>query len=288
MQLLRIGILSVAILFPWCPPLVAQSVSVAPARPLGLGLADRPWVEPHLAADPRNPMRLVGAAMVGTTEQAGDPQEFARIGQNRTCVTFQSADGGQSWSLTEFKLSSCFDPWVVITRDGHSALSVLASHSSFPSQRGPLLVFHSADAGQTWDSIPTSLGVGHDHETMAVDLVSPGRANWVYLVSSREIHAERGQEYRGIFVSRSRDGGRTFDSPSHVVPNNLYNNTETAAVLSDGSLAVPFLDIARSGPAGLANLQYRRPGSSARRMAEPRSRDPCSLPRRAARHRRLA
>jgi len=101
MHLLRIWVVSVAILIRWCEPLVAQTVSVAPPRPLGLGLTDRPWVEPHLAADPRNPMRLVGTAIVGTTEQASGPQEFARIGQNRTCVAFQSADGGQSWSLTE-------------------------------------------------------------------------------------------------------------------------------------------------------------------------------------------
>ena len=76
MHLLLIGVLSVAILFRWCEPLIAQSISVAPPRPLGLGLSDRPWVEPHLAADPRNPMRLVGTAMVGTTEQASDPKSL--------------------------------------------------------------------------------------------------------------------------------------------------------------------------------------------------------------------
>jgi hypothetical protein len=65
-------------------------------------------------------------------------------------------------------------------------------------------------------------------------------------VAARE--AVRRQET--VFVSR--DGGRSFDRPTEVEGTPLYVSTEMPVVLSDGSVVVSFLELAKSEP-DLAN-----------------------------------
>jgi hypothetical protein len=100
------------------------------------------------------------------------------------------------------------------------------------------------------------LGRGHDHQTVAVDGSTPGREGWLYVVSSRDVRADHGQLRTAVFVARSRNGGRTFDPPTHVRTSNLYTRTETPVVLSDGALLVSFVDAATSG--GRTGLPRRR------------------------------
>src|SRR2546423_10902200 len=50
----------------------------------------------------------------------------------------------------------------------------------------------------------------------------------------------------GIFVARSRDGGKPFDPPVRIVPNDLINSPEMPVVLSGGTLIVSFVDAARN------------------------------------------
>lgn len=255
---LILSLCTVPTLHLWAVTLAGQEVRVSEPHVVPIDLEGRPLIEPHLAVHPSNPDHLLGAVMVSTTAQASNPAEFRRIGVDRTCVAFHSLDGGETWQRHDFPLSSCFDPWVAITAEGDAVLSVLASDASLPDQPGGLVVYHSEDGGQTWAADAVGLGTGHDHQTMIVDLNSPDRRNWVYIVSSRDVEGEGGKEHRGIFVVRSRDGGRTFDTPVHVIPSNVMVNVETAMVLPDEALLVPFVDPWRETPDGVVDIEHRR------------------------------
>ena len=43
-------------------------------------------------------------------------------------------------------------------------------------------------------------------------------------------------------MTRSTNGGRSFEDPVYVIPNNLHNLAEMPVVLSDGILVQSFVD----------------------------------------------
>src|ERR1043165_3399263 len=73
-------------------------------------LAGRVLVEPNIAAHPRNPNHLLGAAIVAST-----PAPWAAT---QDCGAFVSFDGGKTWSHHLFSVQQCGDPWVTIGTDG--------------------------------------------------------------------------------------------------------------------------------------------------------------------------
>jgi hypothetical protein len=241
-------------------PLVAQTVDVRENVPVARGLESRPLVEPHLAAHPANPNQLLGATIVSDAA-AGDLAEGAP--DTQICASFLSLDGGGTWKRHDFAITRCYDPWVAITPDGHAVFAALGVHKALTQQRqGGLVVFHSADGGRTWNPTPVGLGRGQDHPTIAVDVSSPERRGWLYVVST-DVAPEAGGKLRfGVTVAPSADGGRTFDAPVRIVPSNLNLNAEQAAVLSDGSLVVSFVDTQRRPLGGFAeqggDLERRR------------------------------
>jgi hypothetical protein len=203
----------------------AGTVSVRDAdRALPSSPADAPLVEPHLAAHPTDPKRLVAAAIV---VPGGD------VGQT-DCATFSSSDGGATWARKDLGVRGCADPWVAFLPDGTAVLAVLAGE-------GSLFVYRSTDGGASWTKT-VDLGAGHDHETLAVD----SKSGAVYVLSSQSTTEPASGKHRdAVFAARSDDGGRTFAAPVRLFSNNLSMNTMTGAVLSDGSLVVSFTDYAR-------------------------------------------
>jgi photosystem II stability/assembly factor-like uncharacterized protein len=201
------------------------SVSLRDAdRALPSSANDAPLIEPHLAAHPSDPKRLVAAAIVVSTP------DFSRT----DCATFSSRDGGATWARKDLGLQNCADPWVAVLPDGAAVLAVLEGE-------GSLLVYRSGDGGASWAKT-ADLGAGHDHETLALDAKSG--ALWV-LSSQSTTEPASGERRDAVFAARSDDGGRTFAPPVRLFSNNLSMNTMTGAVLSDGSLAVSFTDYAR-------------------------------------------
>jgi hypothetical protein len=161
----------------------------------------------------------------------------------QTCAAFTSFDSGLTWSRHDFDATWCFDPWVVITPDGQVLVTLVAEHARFPQQgRGGLVAFHSQDGGRTWDSTPVGLGTPHDHPTMALDLSAKQRRGFIYVLSHHGFSDAEGARRWSIFIARSRDGGRTFDDPVNIVPNNLHNLAEMAVVLRDGTVVAAFVD----------------------------------------------
>jgi hypothetical protein len=220
---------------------IDKSVLVAASAP------DQQLEEPHLALDPANPDHLVAVAMVGGASVGTFDEQQDR----RHCASFLSRDGGATWARHDFATTRCADPWVVITPDGHALVTMLGAHPSLPQQgRGGLLAFRSTDGGGTWDDTPIGLGGNHDHTTMAMDLSAGPRRGWIYLSSHRPLRADDGLLRYGVYMVRSRNGGRTFDDPVYVVVNNLHNLPEMPAVLADGTLFQSFVDCCHSNDTG--------------------------------------
>jgi hypothetical protein len=217
----------------------AQSIKVSPSTLVALGSPEHPIVEPHLAIDPLHPEHFLAAAFLTAKPGLKYPQ-----GQDeQICAAFLSMDSGSTWTRHDFNSTWCADPWVAITPDGQALVTMVAKHPAFPQQATSGLVgFHSADGGRTWDSLPIGLGRGHDHPTMTVDLSRESRRGWIYLSSHRGRSADDGHVRYGVYMARSRNGGKSFDDPTYLIPNNLHNLTEMPIVLSDGTLVESFVD----------------------------------------------
>jgi len=130
-----------------------------------------------------------------------------------------------------------------MTPDGQTLVTMVGKHAALAQQGSSgLVAFHSIDNGGTWDSLPIGLGRNHDHPTMAVDL-SPGlHRGWIYLSSHRGRSADDGRYRYGVYIARSRNGGKGFDDPVYLIPNNLHNLAEMPVVLTDGTLVESFVD----------------------------------------------
>lgn len=212
----------------------AQTIRISPDVVVTDTSFQRRPVEPHLAIHPTNPGHLLGAAI--TAAVAEDSREML---SKTSCTAFVSRDSGRSWREHKFSVPGCLDPWVTITPAGQGLFT------AFASERGELMAYHSPD-GVTWEDTPVNLGAGHDHPTSVADGSSPSRASWVYVLSSRTIRAEHGRRAAAIFVSRSRDGGKTFDAPVYVRPSDLRLKAEMPVVLSDGTLVVSYVEASES------------------------------------------
>lgn len=246
----------------------ALSITLVQAQAIRVGNAavvarapDRNLIfEPHLAVHPADPSHFLAVAIVGTAVGSFEERE-----SQQTCASFLSLDAGKTWERHDFVISKCADPWVAITPDGQALFTSLGTRPTLSQQGRPgavdgLIAFHSADGGRMWDEKPVGLGRGHDHPTTVVDVGSSMRKGWMYVVSHRDIRADDGKVRSSVFVARSRDGGKTFDEPVNVVPNNLHNLAEMAAVASDGTLVVSFVDAGHEteNPGGGSTFERRR------------------------------
>jgi hypothetical protein len=220
----------------------AQTIRIAPATEVAREADPRRFTEPHLAIHPTDPSHLLAAVFIGWV-QGSVAESFER----QRCATFVSRDGGATWRRHDFALVHCADPQVAILPDGKAVFIALAELSGVQPRGLWLVAFHSADGGATWDE-PTIVGRGHDHPALAVDLTSATRKGWIYLTTHHQWRDGRGEPASGVFVARSRNGGRSFDTPSIVSPNNLHTFAEMPAVLSDGTVAASFVDDVNSGP----------------------------------------
>lgn len=232
--------------------LVAQTIRVVARVPVDLDLPGRPLGEPHLTVHPRNPRHLLGAAMVHDPSAKLGDSTRSRI----RCATFVSVDDGATWKRHVFDLAACFDPWVAITSEGRAVFSALGSDPRFPGTDDVLVVHNSPDGGLTWDARSVALGRGHDHSMVVADHSSAERSNSLYVVSSLMARADNAMLRFGLSVSRSRNGGRSFDPLVFLRPTTLMALAETPVVLSDGTLLMSYVEPALGD--GRTKLPRRR------------------------------
>lgn len=195
----------------------------------------RPLVEPHLSADSSEPDHLlVGVIALPPDMTGGD------------CVAYTSFDGAESWIRHPLGLRECGDPWGAILDDGTAVLTVLGIPPDSEEEAPELLVYRSEDGGRTWPDPPLSLGRGHDHQTLAVDRTGGTLHGSLYVASAQIVRRPEPERYLySVFLARSTDGGRSFADTARVFPMGASLNAMTPAVLSDGTLVVPYSDYAR-------------------------------------------
>lgn len=230
-------------------PVRGQALVTDSERHVAADPDGQPMVEPHLAVHPDDPDHLlVGVIVIPADMGAGD------------CASLVSFDGGESWTRHDFGLADCGDPWGMILDDGTAILTLLAAR---PGERGEearveLLVYRSEDGGRTWPDEPMSLGPGHDHQTMAIDRSKGARHGALYVASVQTVRRPEPERYgSAVFIARSDDGGRTFETYRHF-PTGLSHNVQEPAVLADGRLVVPYSDYGRRTPDGEARLEPQR------------------------------
>ena len=107
----------------------------------------RPYVEPYIAADPKDPQNVVIAA----SEVIHGKGIFARA--------FHTADGGKTWSLAELPLEpdmlanavrTGIDSWLAFAPDGTAFYSTQADIIFQGAESEILLVWRSQEGGRTW------------------------------------------------------------------------------------------------------------------------------------------
>lgn len=238
-----------------------------------------PHVEPTLAAHPRDPEVLVGAAMT-----------FPRPDEGVACRVYASRDGGSSWTVYEPEEhvdDGLGDPQVAFTPRGTALFACLTEgrrESGRP--RAALRVYRSEDGGLSWQG-PADAGSGsYDHPVIAVDHTTGAHAGNVYF---GVLH---GRREAILSVFRSEDDGESFIGPVEAVRSAEDGLLVVSlGVLSDGTLVLTYSRTRRGsgsgGELGTSRLEmvtskdggitFSEPSLIATRTTRPRSRTEESL-----------
>jgi len=214
-------LIAVFVLAPQVPE--HPAIQISEDRLLSLDGPALPLAESQISTNPDNTNQLLAVVI-----QFDSPD-----GNNRTCVSWGSFDGGQNWIRRALPVRGCFDPWGVILQDG-SAIMVMGGY--LPGRDDNLFLFRSPDGGRTWPDSPLGLGAHHDHPMVIA------QRNQVYVVSGGGVHNSFNQHRSSVSVAHSRDGGRAFGPPTDVIASNLAYQAEGPMLLSDGTLVVGFHD----------------------------------------------
>jgi len=214
----------------------SAEVSVGPNVHVSQAYAAAPLLEVVIAADPRDPSRLLAAAMLFT----------------RGIVAYRSSDGGKTWTqalvfqkstadpLADPVIQAIGDPAIAWGADGlhYAVIYRLKANMKLPSEPRPLQLVHSADGGKTWAAPVRLTGDQLDRPFLAVDQ-SGGKFNGrLYCDFSVKLD---GKTLR-LGIVTSSDGGRTFSPFRYLLAEGWFNvRGGQSAVLADGTFLVPYV-----------------------------------------------
>lgn len=218
---------------------VGPNAQVSGDRPL------LPHVEPVLAIHPANPNHLVVGAIAGRW----------------TCSVLLSTDGGHEWTRTDPEalraLDDCGDPWVAFGRGDTVFLSVLAgAELESGRQTDRVHVFRSPDGGRTWSGPALLPGGAYDHPSIVVDRGDGPTAGELYVLAAQVTRDSARGRLGHVVLSRSGDGGLSFQDPARAIPTNLSHQAGVPVVMWDGTVAFSLYDFAT--PRGDRLLRMRR------------------------------
>lgn len=225
-------------------------LQIGPNFPVGKELDGKLLIEPHIAADPGDPNKLIAVSFVEDTTaewRSGD-----------VLAVFSSSDGGQNWNRQNLPCIGCSDPWVSITNKGLVFATAMGNHPALPDLISQLLVFVSKDGGLTWSDPPQSLGDYHDGPRSLA-----GPDGTLYILSGQNFRDEKKNLRFSGFMGRADPGQVYVRTLPNIAPNNLCNNSDGLALLSDGALVITFYDFLRKFNGGF--------GSRAGALKTPRS-----------------
>lgn len=188
--------------------------------------------ETWVAADPKNPMHLLGSSMVFNPEAA-----------KYESVVYASFDGGATWSKTLRGHAGWMmgDPVTAFGPDGTAYFSALSLHRPGPNQ---MWVYRSKDAGKTW--LPPTRLPFLDRQAIVLDTSDRAFHGRLYLQGTDRGKRTDGKDAPNITLYTSTDNGTTFNPPTRLaIPETgvgliVGNNVVT----SDGTLVLPFAHFA--------------------------------------------
>ena len=175
-----------------------------------------PQVEPHVAASPVDPDRIVAAAMT-----------FPASADGAHIVAWYSDDGGATWRDSGLRFAGD-DPWLAFAPDGTAYLSALG------------VVYRSDDGGRTWSQPLRVPGGGGSHDYSKMVAGDDGAVHvwtWWSRADSADVPA----------LITSRDGGRTWIGPHAAVHSSIDSQVGSIDVMPDGALIAAFHELTNAG-----------------------------------------
>ena len=216
----------------------AKSVKPHPAEPsivvgqniqASKSFAGDPHSEIHVATNPRNPLNLVGGAMVWNQKK-----------NMMTVIAYTSFDGGQSWTPTLTFDDNYFhsDPAAGFSPDG-TAFFLQITNTSEREPKYFTHIYRSKDGGKSWLA-PTVLDM-YDRHYIAFNQTQGEHKNWLFI---------NGMSSSALEFGRSKDGGATFDEKRKLASPPAGKRESGLApilTLSNGRIVMPFHWIATEG-----------------------------------------
>ena len=160
-------------------------------------------VEPRPAVHPLDPDHLVVGAI------AARP-----VGRDSgwTCHVLTTLDGGDSWHHGDLGLDRCIDPWVTFASPDTVVFAAIEiARDAEDESRFRAASFLSSDGGRTWTG-PNDLGRGFEHPMLTA------HGGSVLLLGRRMLPEAGRPTSQLVHISRSSDGGATFDPLSEARP----------------------------------------------------------------------
>lgn len=205
---------------------VGKNIHVSKAHP------DRSHYETQLAADPKDPKRLLGGSIIATLDE-----------QQHKTIVYASFDGGKSWEPTlevGADLTSR-DPAVFYGPDGTVYFICFGFDQTLKVET---LLYRSKDGGRTW--LPPTILPAGDRPYLTVDNTGGKNHGHVYINGTKGIRTfDATRRISSFYVSRSLDGGSTFNAPAaHASTGGNYVVTSSnGVVLSDGTFVVLLAEV---------------------------------------------
>lgn len=200
-------------------------------------------VEPQVAADPANPLHLIGVWQ----------QDRWSDGGARGLRTGYSFDGGLTWGVTHAAFSRCTggsaaagtdyarasDPWTSIGPDGIAyQVAIAFNGATFATgSSSAVLASRSTDGGKTW-STPATLILDldtpfDDKESVTADPAAPGHA---YAVWDRLESTGHGPAY----FARTIDAGTTWETARPIYDPGGRNQTLNNQIVATSTTLFDF------------------------------------------------
>lgn len=186
-------------------------------------------VEPHLAAHPTNPNKLIAAAAVVSTSQRTNLDI-------EHCVVFLSDDAGKSWIRKDLTGQAGLDAWVAFS-EKNILVTTLGPHKIYDEYKfndgNQLLVYLSEDGGINWVKTPQTLGSNHDGPRSVV-----GKNGEIFITSHRSNLPNVNTQ---IYVAKL-DYKNLVERTTYVNPSNLNIAVDGITAYNDGTIAISFQD----------------------------------------------